>query len=119
VLASAGLLEGRRATTHWAYAGMLERLGATYVRQRWVEDGKHITSAGVSAGIDMALHFVERLTNADISRLVQLAIEYDPQPPGGPIDWDHTDVPALTEMFMSRVSDNLTDRPDLVERLIH
>ena len=119
VLASAGLLEGRQATTHWAYAGMLERLGATYVRQRWVEDGKHITSAGVSAGIDMALHFVERLTNADISRLVQLAIEYDPQPPGGPIDWDHTDVPALTEMFMTRVSDNLTDRPDLVERLIH
>jgi transcriptional regulator GlxA family with amidase domain len=118
VLASAGLLEGRHATTHWAYAGMLERLGAKYVRQRWVEDGKHITSAGVSAGIDMALHLVERLTNAEISRLVQLAIEYDPQPPGGPIDWDHTDVPALTEMFMTRVSDNLTDRPDVVDRLI-
>jgi transcriptional regulator GlxA family with amidase domain len=118
VLAAAGLLEGRRATTHWAYAGVLERLGATYVRKRWVEDGKHITSAGVSAGIDMALHLTERLTNAEISRLVQLAIEYDPQPPGGRIDWDHTDVPALTELFMARVSDNLADRPDLVERLI-
>jgi transcriptional regulator GlxA family with amidase domain len=118
VLASAGLLEGRQATTHWAYAGMLERPGAKYVRKRCVEDGKHITSAGVSAGIDMALHLVGRLTNGDISRLVQLAIEYDPQPPGGPIDWDHTDVPALTELFMARVSDNLADRPDLVERLI-
>lgn len=118
VLAAAGLLEGRQATTHWAYAGMLERLGATYVRRRWVEDGKHITSAGVSAGIDMALHLTERLTNAELSRLVQLVIEYDPQPPGGRIDWEHTDVPALTDLFMARVRDNLADRPDLVERLI-
>jgi hypothetical protein len=67
----------------------------------------------------MALHLVKRLTNSDISRLVQLAIEYDLQPPGSPIDWDHTDVFALTELFMTRVSDNLADRPDLVERLIH
>jgi len=55
VLAAAGLLEGRQATTHWAYHRLLERLGATYLPQRWVEDGKFITSAGVSAGIDMAL----------------------------------------------------------------
>jgi transcriptional regulator GlxA family with amidase domain len=118
ILAAAGLLEGRQATTHWAYAGMLERLGATYVRQRWVEDGKHITSAGVSAGIDMALHLTERLTSADLARLVQLAIEYDPQPPGGPIDWEHTDIPAVTALFMERLRGSLTDRADLVERLI-
>jgi transcriptional regulator GlxA family with amidase domain len=55
VLAAAGLLEGRQATTHWAYHRLLERLGATYLPQRWVEDGTFITSAGVSAGIDMAL----------------------------------------------------------------
>jgi transcriptional regulator GlxA family with amidase domain len=55
VLAAAGLLEGRQATTHWAYHQLLERLGATYLPKRWVEDGKFITSAGVSAGIDMAL----------------------------------------------------------------
>lgn len=118
VLAAAGLLEGRQATTHWAYAGILERLGATYVRQRWVEDGKRITSAGVSAGIDMALHLTERLTSGDLARLVQLVIEYDPQPPGGRIDWEQTDVPALTELFMARLRENLADRPDLVERLV-
>jgi len=63
VLAAAGLLEGRQATTHWAYHRLLERLGATYLPQRWVEDGKLITSAGVSAGIDMALALVARLTD--------------------------------------------------------
>jgi hypothetical protein len=67
----------------------------------------------------MALHLTERWTNVDISRLVQLAIEYDPQPPGGRIDWDQTDVPALSKLSMTRVTDNLADRPDLVERLIH
>jgi transcriptional regulator GlxA family with amidase domain len=118
ILAAAGLLEGRRATTHWAYAGVLERLGARYVRERWVEDGKHLTSAGVSAGIDMALHLTERLTSADFARLVQLGIEYDPRPPGGPIDWDHTDVPAMTAFYTARLRDQLADRPDLVERFI-
>lgn len=118
VLAAAGLLEGRQATTHWAYADVLERLGATYVRKRWVEDGKHITSAGVSAGIDMALHLTERLTSTDLSRLVQLVIEYDPQPPGGPIDWEQTDVPGITGLFKARLRENLADRPDLIERFI-
>lgn len=118
ILAAAGLLDGRQATTHWAYARVLERLGATYVRQRWVEDGKHVTSAGVSAGIDMALHLTERLASTDVSRLVQLAIEYDPQPPGGPLDWEHTDVPAMTELFRARLRENLADRPDLIERFV-
>jgi len=63
VLAATGLLEGHQATTHWAYHRLLERLGATYLPQRWVEDGKLITSAGVSAGIDMALALVARLTD--------------------------------------------------------
>jgi transcriptional regulator GlxA family with amidase domain len=87
ILAAAGLLEGRQATTHWAYHRLLERLGATYVRQRWVEDSKFITSAGVSAGIDMALALVARLTDEATARMVQLAIEYDPHPPFGGIDW--------------------------------
>jgi len=86
VLAAAGLLEGRQATPHWAYHRLLERLGATYLPQRWVEDGKFITSAGVSAGIDMALALVARLTDEATARMVQVAIEYDPYPPFGGID---------------------------------
>jgi transcriptional regulator GlxA family with amidase domain len=78
VLAVAGLLEGRQAATHWAYHRLLERLGATYLPQRWVEDGKFITSAGVSAGIDMALALVARLTDEPTARMVQVAIQYDP-----------------------------------------
>jgi transcriptional regulator GlxA family with amidase domain len=63
ILAAAGLPEGRNATTHWSHHRLLERLGATYLPERWVEDGKIITTAGVSAGIDMALALVARLTD--------------------------------------------------------
>jgi len=80
VLAAAGLLEGRQATTHWAYHRLLERLGATYLPKRWVEDG-----------IDMALALVARLTDEPTARRAQLAIEYDPHPPFGGIDWDQVD----------------------------
>ena len=78
LLAGAGLLQGRPATTHWAYRGFLDRLGARYVAERWVEDGRYLTGAGVSAGIDTALRLASRLASDEMSRLVQLAIEYDP-----------------------------------------
>lgn len=89
ILASVGLLDGRRATTHWAFESVLEQFGATYVRQRWVEDGKFICSAGVSAGIDMALRLSARLTDQDTARKVQYQLGYDPQPPFGGLDYDH------------------------------
>ena len=89
ILASAGLLEGRRATTHWAFYKILEQFGATYVRKRWVEDGKFICSAGVSAGIDMALQLAARLTDKETSREVQYRLGYDPEPPFGGIDYEH------------------------------
>jgi transcriptional regulator GlxA family with amidase domain len=89
ILASVGLLEGRRATTHWAFHSVLEQLGATYVRQRWVEDGRFICSAGVSAGIDMALQLSARLTDEDTARRVQYRLGYDPEPPFGSLDYDH------------------------------
>jgi transcriptional regulator GlxA family with amidase domain len=89
LLAAVGLLEGRRATTNWFFSGVLAPFGATYRRERWVEDGEVITAAGVSAGIDMALYLVARLTDEATARRVQLAMDYDPQPPFGRIDWDH------------------------------
>jgi len=91
ILAAAGLLEGRRATTHWEYARQLEALGVAYTRERWVMDGKFITAAGVTAGIDMSLHLLAKLTSESRARQSQLVIEYDPQPPFGGIDWDQVD----------------------------
>ena len=117
VLAAAGLLEGRTATTHWAYHRLLERLGATYLPHRWVEDGKFITSAGVSAGIDMALALVARLTDEPTARMVQVAIEYDPHPPFGGIDWDQVDRDVYEPMLGPMVQRQLADRPELLAKL--
>jgi len=83
VRAAAGILDGQDATTHWARAEELERRGAHYTEQRVVERGNVITAAGVSAGIDMALTLLARVHGPQIAHGVQLAIEYDPQPPFG------------------------------------
>jgi transcriptional regulator GlxA family with amidase domain len=80
-LAAAGILDGLDATTHWAWADQLERRGARYTEQRVVEQGKVITAAGVSSGIDMALTLLDRMYGPAIAQSVQLALEYDPQPP--------------------------------------
>jgi transcriptional regulator GlxA family with amidase domain len=93
ILGAVGLLRGRHATTNWFFAGVLKPLGATYHRRRWIEDGNITMSAGVSAGIDWALHLVARLTDEATARRVQLALDYDPQPPFGGIDWAH--IPLL------------------------
>lgn len=100
ILASVGLLNGNPATTHWAYYKILESYGSRYERKRWVENGKVINSAGVSAGIDMALYFAARVTDEATARRVQLAVQYDPQSPLGKIDWSN-----LSPMF--RVVRNL------------
>jgi transcriptional regulator GlxA family with amidase domain len=81
VLGAAGLLDGKRATGHWLYLEPLRAFGAEPVRERVVEDGKTFTAAGVSSGIDMALHLVAREAGPEVAQSVQLAIEYDPQPP--------------------------------------
>lgn len=81
LLGAAGILEGRRATTHWAFRDRLRELGAEPVAERFVEDGKVITAAGVSAGVDMALHLAARAAGDDVARAIQLGIEYDPSPP--------------------------------------
>ena len=84
VYAAAGLLVGRRATTHWASLNLLSELDPTVITDvdaRFVDDGDLITSAGVSAGIDMALHMVARLTSVERARAVRREIQYDPMPP--------------------------------------
>ena len=81
VLAAAGLLDGLDATTHWGAVETLEKLGARYTQRRVVQQGKIITAAGVSAGIDMALTLAERIAGEDWAKAIQLRIEYDPQPP--------------------------------------
>jgi putative intracellular protease/amidase len=81
ILGAAGLLEGLEATTHWAAKSMLEQYGARYSEQRVVVAGKIVTAAGVSSGIDMALRLVGEIGGDELARVIQLAIEYDPQPP--------------------------------------
>jgi transcriptional regulator GlxA family with amidase domain len=81
VLGAAGILDGLRATTHWMTLEMLREFGATPSDERVVEQGKVMTAAGVSSGIDMSLALAARLAGEDIARAIQLGIEYDPQPP--------------------------------------
>lgn len=84
VLADAGFLDGRAATTHWASLDLLATLGTgieVRSEDRYVDTGDVVTASGVSAGIDMALHLVRRLASDDTARTVRRAIQYDPSPP--------------------------------------
>jgi transcriptional regulator GlxA family with amidase domain len=81
LLGAAGVLEGKRATSHWAVCEHLRSIGAEPVAERVVVEGKVITAAGVSAGIDMALTLAGRIAGKDAARALQLVIEYDPEPP--------------------------------------
>ena len=81
VLAGAGLLNGRRATSHWLALGELRQHGAVPVGERVVFDGKYVTAAGVSAGIDMGLALAGQIAGDEAAQAIQLGIEYDPQPP--------------------------------------
>jgi transcriptional regulator GlxA family with amidase domain len=101
VLGAAGLLEGKRATSHWLYLDRLREYGAEPTAQRVVEDGKVITAAGVSSGIDMALGIVDRELGKEAAQAIQLAIEYDPEPPhdaGSPAKAPAEIVEAVTRI---------------------
>jgi putative intracellular protease/amidase len=81
ILAAAGLLQGRRATSHWLALDRLAAFGAQPTRERVVIDGKYVTAAGVSAGIDMALDLSRRIAGTPAAQAIQLMLEYDPRPP--------------------------------------
>ncbi|HEY5287578.1 MAG TPA: DJ-1/PfpI family protein [Solirubrobacteraceae bacterium] len=81
ILAAAGLLDGKRATSNWQALDELRSLGAEVVPERVVFDGKFVTSAGVTAGIDMALSLAAHIAGEQVAQAIQLGLEYDPQPP--------------------------------------
>ncbi len=81
ILGAAGLLKGKQATTHWAMLDKLLQFEALPKSERYVRDGKLITAAGVSAGIDMALHLASLVTSEDYAKMLQLVTEYYPEPP--------------------------------------
>jgi transcriptional regulator GlxA family with amidase domain len=121
LLAAGGLLEGRQATTHPSYGELLQKLGANYVRRNWVEDGRFITAAGVSGGIDMALYLVAKLKNEREAKSIQTVIEYDPHPPFGGLEQNGG---AGGDRLATTLAEHRTDleralagRPDLYQRL--
>lgn len=116
LLGAAGMLRGRRATTHWAFHELLPMLGATPVRERVVRDGNLFTGGGVTAGIDFALTVAAELVGANEAQAVQLELEYAPAPPfdaGSP----ETAPAAIVELLRARTATNLVRRRNIVERI--
>lgn len=97
LLARAGLLQGRQATTHWALRKSLEKLGARYLRAPWVEEDRFITAAGVSGAMDMSLHLVGKLKDRGTAQFLQTMAEYNPEPPFGGIDWKQVEARGLAD----------------------
>jgi cyclohexyl-isocyanide hydratase len=119
ILAAAGLLNGKRAGSHWAYRDLLERFGAIPDDGRVVRDGNCITGGGVTAGIDIALNIVADLRGPDVAKMIQLAIEYAPAPPfnsGRPETAEPHTVAAVKQLFAgfaaarSKAIDEVTGR---------
>jgi putative intracellular protease/amidase len=100
LLGAAGVLDGLEATCHWLDLESLERFGARPIGRRVVQQGKVITAAGVSSGIDMGLVLAARIAGPEIAQAIQLGIEYDPQPP---FDAGSTEKapPAIVELVRS------------------
>jgi transcriptional regulator GlxA family with amidase domain len=103
VYGAAGVLRGRRATTHWGFRENLRAMGVEVVSDRVVFDGRFVTGAGVSAGIDMALALTARVHGEEMAKAIQLGIEYDPQPPfdaGAPEKADASTLRLTARMLM-------------------
>ncbi len=113
VLGAAGLLKGRRATTHWAAHHLLKTLGAIPVQERVVRDGQLMTGGGVTAGIDFALTLVAELAGREVAEAIQLNLEYAPAPPfdaGSP----ETAPAAVVQTVLARGAAIQTERERLV-----
>lgn len=102
ILGRAGLLQGKRATTHWGYTRQLPLVGATHEPARTVFDGNVVTAGGVTSGIDFALTVIAHLHGEDVARSIQLSLEYDPAPPftgGTPATSPEPIVAMMRERF--------------------
>src|SRR5215204_433579 len=119
ILGVAGLLQGRRATTHWAFTELLPLVGATHEKARIVKDGNVITAGGVTSGIDFGLSVVADISGEAVAQAVQLGIEYDPNPPfdsGHPDRASETVKAAVAPRYEQRRAafrDRLVRRPKL------
>jgi cyclohexyl-isocyanide hydratase len=115
LLGTAGLLRGRRATTHWAFHELLETLGATPEKARIVRDGNLITGGGVTAGIDFALSLAAELAGATEAQAIQLELEYAPAPP---FDAGRPDTAPreIVDLVRQRSAQSLQARTDAIAR---
>ena len=107
ILGAAGLLRGRRATTHWAFTDMLPLVGATHEKARVVRDGNLITAGGVTSGIDFGLRVVAEIAGEATAQTIQLGIEYDPAPPfdcGDPLRAPAAITAALSTRYQAAAS---------------
>ena len=115
-LGAAGLLDGKRATTHWAYTSLLQKFGATHEKARVVKDGNLITAGGVTSGIDFALAVVADIAGQRLAESIQLSLEYDPHPP---FHSGHPDVadPELLAALQERIYEKqASDLADIIDR---
>ncbi len=116
-LGAAGLLQGKRATSHWAYTSLLPKFGATHEKARVVKHDNLITAGGVTSGIDFALTVVAEIAGQQLAELIQLSLEYDPHPP---FNSGHPDVadPKTLALLRERVYDRqASDLADIIDRL--
>ncbi len=109
LLGAAGLLQGRKATTHWTAVDELRSFGAKPVSERVIIDGRLAMGAGVSSGIDLALSLVSLLTDEETARAIQLKVEYDPQPPfsGGTPQKESAEIIDLVRTFKPAMAEAL------------
>ncbi|MHA1163973.1 MAG: DJ-1/PfpI family protein [Alphaproteobacteria bacterium] len=115
VLGAAGLLKGKKATSHWMSVDMLEAFGAEPVKERVVRDGNIITGGGITAGIDFALAIAAEVLGDDAARAIQLGLEYDPQPPFDSGSPDRANA-ALVERTRNAAAARQSDRAAAVEQ---
>ncbi len=109
------MLNGKRATSHWAYTALLEKFGAIYEKARVVKDGNIITAGGVTSGIDFALTVIAAIAGQEFAEAIQLGLEYDPHPPfnnGHPDLADPEQVKMLRDRIYGKQAADLTDTID-------